>query len=151
MSRRVKTPTIRQKKALDNILSGEYTSDRKAMIAAGYKKSRNNTTDTLMNTQGAQIYLREFEGKALKRFGATLDSKSQDIYLDAMEATKGTGDKKEIDHKMRKDTVDTISRLKGYMKKDEKVEKKEYNFFMFNKNDRDRFNKDFVKKLRSTD
>ena len=148
MSRRVKTPTTKQKKALDNVMSGEYASKRKAMVAAGYKDTPSTKFSTLAKSEGAKVYLQQFEEKALKKFGITLDSKLQDLYLDGLGATRGSGDKQETDYKTRKDYADTISEIKGHLSSQNRGTKKQYNFFMFGKKEKDNFNEKFIKKVR---
>ena len=71
-----------------------------------------------------------------------------DVYLDGLDA-KTTGKfGGDTDHKVRKEFADTIAQMKGYMQSKETGDKTQVNFFSFNKEDTDNFNKNFIKFIR---
>lgn len=133
-----------QKRAVDNIMSGEYKSKSAAMIAAGYSKRVSRTPSQVISSPGVQEYLKNFEQKAVVRFGMSLDQKIMDVYLDGLDADRPLGNLGDImpDHKVRKDFADTIQESRGMMKSKAKGGQV-FNFFMFDKESRSTFNEVF--------
>ena len=142
--------TPMQKEAVDNIMSGKYKSKKKALLAAGYSENTaNNPGKDFIARTGVQKYLASFEKKAVVKFGMSLDQKIQEVYLDGLDADKPFG-KNDImpDHRMRKEFADTIQESRGMMRSKGRSKSQTFNFFMFDKESRDKFNdafNDFVR------
>ena len=134
-----------QKRAVDNIMSGEFKSKGAAMRDAGFSKSASRNPQTLVRADGVQSYLKNFEAKAVARFNMTLDEKIMDVYLDGLDADKPLGKHGEViqDHKMRKEFADTIQESRGMMKSKKGGSQQIFNFFMFDKKHRSQFNEAF--------
>ena len=137
-------PTNLQKKAVDNIMSGKYKSKGAAIRAAGYSAKSAHNPHLIVGSEGVQTYIKNFEQKAVVRFGMSLDEKIQDVYLDGLDADKPLGKHGDViqDHKMRKEFADTIQESRGMMKSKQKGGQI-YNFFMFDKKSRGKFNDAF--------
>lgn len=137
-------PTHKQKVAVDNIMSGKFKSNKQALVSAGVRTS----VPAFLQQQGVQTYIAGFEKKALVKFGVCLDDKLMDVYLDGLDAKtvgKFGGD---VDHKTRKEFADTIATMKGYLQQKETGSKTQVNFFQFNKEDQENFNRNFIKFIR---
>lgn len=142
-----KLPTVRQKKAIDNIASGRFSDTREAMIDAGYTKG-SAIPNNLMKSSVVQDYINKFEYKAKMKFRMGLDDKLMEVYLEGLDA-KTTGKfGGETDHKTRKEFADTISKMKGYIQNNDSEKKTQVNFFQFNKQDQEDFNKEFIRFLK---
>ena len=142
-----KIPTIKQKRAIDNIASGKFDSPRQAMIEAGYTPN-GAIPNQLMKSTTVQDYINAFEYKAKLKFRMGLDDKLMEVYLEGLDA-KTTGKfGGEKDHKTRKEFADTISKMKGYIQNNDSEKKTQVNFFQFNQKDQEDFNKEFIKFLK---
>ncbi|MBU0598683.1 hypothetical protein KKF61_06925 [Patescibacteria group bacterium] len=144
--------TPMQKRAVDNLMSGQYKTDKAAIMAAGFsKQSAEKGKSMILKTTGAQKYLENFEQKALDRFGMTLESKLQDVYLDGLDADKPWGKNNIIpDFDVRKKYADRIAEMLGVIETKSKKAAQQFNFFMFDKKERGQFNQMFNKFVRDS-
>ena len=149
MSKRGKA-TPMQKAGIDNIMSGKFETDKEALLDAGYsEESSKRGKTTILQSKSAQNYLMTFDTKARVRFGMTLESKLQDVYLDGLDADKPWGKNDLIpDYEVRKKYADKMAEMLGLAKSKSKQSKQQFNFFMFDKNQRTDFNKAFNKFVR---
>lgn len=150
MSKRKTKPTPMQKKAIDNVMSGKFKTKKEALLDAGYSESTADTKSVgrIVRSAGGQAYLEQFSEKAKARYGMTIESKLQDVYLDGLEADRPWG-KNDImpDYKVRKDYADKIAEMLGWIRQTSKSDVT-FNFFMMDKKDRSKFNdmfSDFVR------
>lgn len=89
MSKNRVKATLKQKKAVDNIISGEFKSVAAAMKDAGYSPvSASHPAHALMNSRGVEVYLAKLDEKSQKLWGLKLPEKVMDTYLEGLEATK---------------------------------------------------------------
>lgn len=142
----LKLPTQKQKRAVDNILSGKFENNRQALKSAGY--SNNIPVSTVLQSDGVKNYVAGFEKKALVKFGMSLDDKLMDVYLDGLTAETPKGDK---DFRIRKDYADTVSQMKGYLKAKDEGNKTQINFFQVNRQEQEDFNKQFLEFIKQED
>jgi hypothetical protein len=143
--------TALQKAGIENIMSGKFESKKEALMDAGYsEKSAARGGLTVLQTKGARNYLENFETKARVKFGMTLESKLQDVYLDGLDADKPWG-KNDIlpDFDIRKKYADKIAEMLGVVQSKAKQTGQQFNFFMFGKKERGEFNKLFNQFVRS--
>ena len=142
--------TNRQKTAIDNLMSGQYKTEKAALMAAGFsEQSAAKGKSMILQTRGAEEYLKNFEAKALVKFGMTIHSKLQDVYLEGLDADRPWGKNDVIpDYKIRKNYADTIAEMLGIIESKVKGPAQQFNFFMFDKVERSRFNKLFNKFVR---
>ncbi len=138
-----------QKKAVDNIMSGDYKSKGKALRAAGVSASVARNPGTFIQQEGVQNYLKNFEAKAVVKFGVSLDEKIQDVYLDGLEAEKPSKLLGVMpDHRLRKLFADTIQETRGLLTAKKSSSSPVFNFFMFDKESRSKFNEGFSEFIR---
>lgn len=135
-------PTNMQKVAIDNLMSGQYKTDKAAIMAAGFtEQSAAKGKSMILQTRGAEEYLKNFEAKALIKFGMTIHSKLQDVYLEGLDADKPWGKNDIIpDYDIRKKYADTIAEMLGIIESRSKKTAQQFNFFMFGKDERSKFN-----------
>lgn len=138
-----------QKKALDNIMSGNFKTRKEALLDAGYSESVAETKGhRIIQSAGGQDYLKDFSTKALMKFDMTIESKLQDVYLEGLDAERPWGKLGTLpDYKVRKDYADKIAEMLGWIKQTTKTDVT-YNFFMMEKKDRSKFNKMFSEFVR---
>lgn len=148
---RKRKPSIKQKAGIENIMSGKYKTEKEALMAAGYsEESAKRGKTTVLQTKAAQEYLQNFEEKARARFGMTIESKLQDVYLEGLEADRPWGKKGLIpDFKMRKEYADKVAEMIGFIEAKTKQTGQQVNFFMFDESQRSEFNKMFNQYVRS--
>lgn len=140
-------PTLKQKKAVDNILSGEFRSVAAAMRDAGYsEKSSFNPKHTLANRSGVQEYVESLSRIARKRWDMSLPDKVMETYLDGLEATK-LYTRKAIEHPdyvTRLAFANTIAEFFGWIQSFTSRKKNNIvNFFGTDEKERMHFNKEF--------
>ena len=140
--------TPKQKRAVDNIISGKYPSKRQAMKAAGYtEKSANRPNHALESRQGTKTYLKTLKKRALKKWDSTLEDKVADTYLDGLESTKlyGKNNKEHPDFAVRKRYADFFSSVFGWTPQNEdrarNPQVNTFNFFSIKEDERKQFNK----------
>ena len=141
-------PTPLQKAAIDNMMSGEFKSKQAAMRAAGYSDSHSTNPHLLLRAKGSQKYLENFETKALIKFGMTLESKIQEVYLEGLVANKPYGKKMIVDYEERRRYAKNISEMLGLLRTKERKGHQTYNFFMLDSDQKNEFNeafKEFIK------
>ena len=142
-----------QKLAVDNLMSGKSKTKKQAVLDAGYSEATAiNATKNVFKSQGVQEYLKQFDDKALVRFEMPLEEKLQEVYLDGLDADKPYGKHGDImpDFKIRKDYADKISEMIGLIKSRVPVAGQTFNFFMFGKSERSKFNKLFNNFVRTS-
>ena len=111
-------PTARQKRAIDNILSGGFKTIASAMREAGYSiRSSHNPKHILANRRGVQNYIQSLPNTARKRWGITLQEKVLDVYLDGLDAIKlhGKEGNEHPDYIIRLDYANKISEFIGWL------------------------------------
>lgn len=145
-----------QKRAVDNILSGEYPTKKAALEAAGYKESAASTPKaTLAKAEGVQIYLKQLDLDAKERWGKSIGHKVMDVYADGLDATKLYG-KDSVEHPdfgERRQYADRLSELMGWRKPQAEagsrpIQYQQFNYFSVNEERREEFNKNFKKFLK---
>ena len=151
MSTKKVKPTVMQKRAVDNVMSGKFKSKKKAIIAAGYsEQTAINPAQNVFGSRGVEEYLKNFEDKALIKFGMTIDSKLQDVYLEGLDADKPWGKNDIIpDFEARLKYADRIAEMLGLLEGKAKKTAQTFNFFMFDKKERGQFNQLFNKFVRN--
>lgn len=142
-------PTLKQKAAVDNIVTGKFKSVGAAMRDAGYSaKSSKKPRHALINRRGVEVYLNKLDKMAQKRFSLCLRDKVMETYLDGLDAVKPYGKKEYPDHMARKAFADRFSEFFGWSREAPPTQgHAQYNFFMFDKTKQDSFNakfKDFL-------
>jgi len=137
--------TIRQKRATDNIMSGEFETEKDALVDAGYSESIAEKPYIVKNSEGVAQYLQTFDAKAQVKFGVSLRSKVQDVLLDGLQATKlyGKDAISHPDYNSRLSYTKVISEMLGILESKDKGGKTQVNFFMFDDKQRKNFNNVF--------
>lgn len=154
--RRAVTVTDLQKRAVDNILSGDYASASKAMVAAGYSPtSSKDPRYLLFERSGVKAYLAELEQKSKKKYGMSMAEKTIDVYMGGLEATKlyGKDALEHPDYAVRKAYADKLTEFMGWHgssgENPIKSNKTQINnFFVTPKEEQESFNKDFKQFMR---
>jgi len=91
MGRRVKA-TEKQKRAVNNIISGRFNSRAEAMREAGYAKTTSyRLTEKLLESKGVEAYIKSLDVTAQKKWGLSLPMKTMLVYLSGLDATKFYG------------------------------------------------------------
>lgn len=145
-----KQPTPKQKKAVDNVLSGEFTSFKPALKDAGYSDSTSaEPQKNFLKAQGVQVYLKKLDKKAQKRFGMELHEKVADTYLDGLEATKlyGKDGTEHPDSMARLAYADRFAKFFGWVSDGEtqaKTKNQQFNFFSTSGEEKENFNNSFI-------
>src|SRR3990167_1627478 len=141
-------PTIKQKRAVQNILGGQFRNVAEAMRDAGYSQTTSHRPkEKLANAKGVQAYLEQLGGKAIQKFGMSLEDKVAETYLEGLTATKLYG-KNAIEHPdwaARKSFADALASFLGWTKDQSQVGNihRQFNYFGVSEDQRDVFNKKF--------
>jgi len=145
----VKQPSKRQKKSVDNILSGKFKDKGSAMRAAGYAKySASHPNKNLAQRKGVATYLKTLGKVAKKRYNMNLRDKVMMTYLDGLDANKHVG-KKAIevpDHTTRKQFADQFGKFFGWYDVASQApssQQNQFNFFSVSDKKREDFNNNF--------
>ena len=75
MSKNRVKATLKQKKAVDNIISGEFKSVAAAMKDAGSPVSASHPAHALMNSRGVEVYLAKLDEKSRNSGGSNFPKK----------------------------------------------------------------------------
>ena len=137
-------PTQKQKQAVENMLSGKYKDQGKAIEAAGYTRSVSEHPKTLIQSDGVQKYLKSLDKKSRKILGIGVDEAIVETYIKGLKADKPYGREGEVhaDYATRKKYVDTIAEFKG-LKTQQPIPTgghNQFNFFSVPKKDQEEFN-----------
>ena len=141
-------PSPLQKRAVDNVLSGNFKSVASAMREAGYSETTSHRpAEKLARSKGVQAYLEQLGGKAIQKFGMSLEDKVAETYLEGLTATKLYG-KNAIEHPdwtARKSFADALASFLGWTKDQSQVGNihRQFNYFGVSEDQRDVFNKKF--------
>ena len=141
--------STRQKRVVDNMLSGDYPSKAKAIKAAGYSDAMAHKPARVINSSGVQKYVKKLDKKSRELFGVSIGDKIVEVYTEGMGATKLFG-KNAIEHPdwlARKAFADKIGPMIGLGTGPPEGGGKgnQYNFFMFNQQEKSEFNSAFGK------
>jgi len=143
--------TNRQKKGVANLLSGDYPSKKAALVAAGYTSpaSVSRNPATFMRQKGVQKYVKLLDKESRRIFnGQGIEKKVIEVYVAGLKATKlfGKNAVKHPDYLARKAYADRISPMVGIEGGDKGgKDQNQYNFFMFNNQEKNDFNEAFGK------
>jgi hypothetical protein len=151
----ITAPTARQKKAVDNILSGKYNHLRPALRDAGYKDvTALAPKKNFLQAQGVKIYLKTLSKVAKRRFNLSLPDKVALTYLDGLEADKPYGKDGDIhpDYQARLAYADRFAKFFGWMAGEDNSPKKmqQFNFFSLDDKTKEDFNNNFKSFLKQT-
>lgn len=143
-------PTKLQKRAVDNMLSGDYESASGAMKAAGYSDtSAVNPRQNLFDSKGVQNYLKVL-GKIYKnKTGKGLAHRVMEVYVEGLDAEAKPG---VPDHNTRKKFADEMAKFMGWKQEatfPQGSHLNQYNFFSTPENEQQQFNSNLKKFLRS--
>ena len=148
-------PTIMQKRAIDNVLSGKHKTMKSAMLAAGYSKASATVPKQMLKDKpGVQKYLAQLDEEAKKNGGKGLKSKVISVYYDGLNATKlvGRGAIEHPDYAVRKMYADKFSEFFKWDNNNSPVinsKKTQINFFSIPKEEQEKFNENFAKFMRN--
>ena len=149
------TTTIRQKRGVDNILSGKYNAAKPALVDAGYTPQvASNPQNKFFKAQGVQLYLKTLSKVAKKRWSLSLPDKIAMGYLDGIEATKLFG-KDAIEHPdymARLSYLDRFAEFFGWRKAEgiSHTKLQQFNFFSVPAEEKKDFNEKFKVFLKQT-
>jgi len=151
--------TPRQKKVVDNLLSGKFKTQKDALKDAGYAMKDVDTVGTwfLRESKGVKNYLLELGKKVQEMYGIPIDTKIVEVLADGLRATKPYGKNAILhaDFKERREYTKDIMKLFGII-----IDPKnpggpggvnagggnsytQVNFFGAPKEERNEFNEDF--------
>src|SRR3989344_1997291 len=141
-------PSSLQKRAVDNVLSGNFKSVAEAMREAGYSGTTSyRPSEKLAKSKGVQAYLKQLGDKAIQKFGMSLEDKVLEVYLEGLDAQKPYGKSAELfpDHIIRLQFADRFAYFFGWAKDQSQVGKihQQFNYFGISEDQRDVFNKKF--------
>lgn len=144
------TTTPKQKKAVDNLLSGEFKSKSAALRHAGYADATARATGSFLKQDGVQKYLKQLDKKAKEVLNTTVDDKIATIYIEGLDAKKRTRDGDDVtDHKMRREFAKDILEMKGIKKPDESGQiTNNYTFFSVSQEQQENFSRNFMEFMR---
>lgn len=155
MSKNRVRATLKQKKAVDNIVSGQFKSIAAAMKDAGYSAvSASHPAHALMDRRGVEVYLEKLDEISQRRFNLSLRDKVMETYMDGLDATKiariGKQTLERPDWAVRKSFADKFSEFFGWSKEQVPSEtQNQYNFFSVGPSEREAFNQKYKLFLRS--
>ena len=142
-------PSPLQKRAVDNVLSGNFKSVASAMREAGYSETTSHRpSEKLAGSKGVQAYLKQLGGKAIQKFGMSLEDKVLEVYLEGLDAQKPHGKNAKLspDHMTRLQFADRFTSFFGWSNnqtRDGKVQQ-QFNFFnTISEEEGNAFNKQF--------
>lgn len=150
-------PSERQKRAVDNVISGKFHSKRQALLDAGYDKTVADRPSQVFKSHGVQVYLKTLSKISKKRYSLSLQDKVMLTYLDGLDATKlyGKEGREHPDWMARKQFADSLADLMKFSPENPMNQKNrsgnfnQFNFFSMNERDRQNVNstfKDFLGK-----
>ena len=151
-------PSPLQKRAVDNVLSGNFKSVAEAMRDAGYSGTTSHRpSEKLVKSKGVQAYLEQLGDKAIQKFGMTLEEKVAEVYLDGLSAEKPYGKDAQLfpDHITRLSFASKFSVFFGWTEDQSKGGRihQQFNYFGISDDQKEVFNKkfgDFLNKYYST-
>jgi|SRR3990167_501372 len=152
-------PSSLQKRAVDNVLSGNFKSVAEAMREAGYSGTTSyRPSEKLAKSKGVQAYLKQLGDKAIQKFGMSLEDRVLEVYLEGLDAQKPYGKNAELfpDHMTRLQFANSFASFFGWQKDQTREGKVQQQFNFFNttsEEERNAFNKkfnDFLNKYYST-
>ena len=117
MIRKVKA-TEKQKRAVNNIISGNFKSRAEAMEEAGYSKTTSGRPgEKLFKSKGVEAYIKSLDVTAQQKWGLNLPDKVALTFLDGLESTRITGNGIEVpDWLARLNYADRLSFFLGWNK-----------------------------------
>lgn len=141
-------PTPKQKKGVDNLLSGKYDTISPALRDAGYSKSTAiEPKKNFLNAQGVKIYLKTLSKVSKKRWNLSLPDKVASVYLDGLSADKpyGKEGKPHPDYQTRLSYADRFAKFFGWTSGEDNSTKKlqQFNFFSVDTKEQNDFNENF--------
>jgi len=147
-------PTMLQKRAIDNIMSGKYNSKAEAMRDAGYARvSAKIPSYNLFERKGVQVYLEQINRLYKKQHGKSLPDKVMDVYTEGLDATilSGRNAIEHPDHSTRKKFADQFAEFFGWKQAQQQMPQQmhQYNFFSTPKDKQQEFNRDLKRFLRA--
>jgi len=125
MNRKIKV-TEKQMRAVNNIISGNFKSRAEAMREAGYSKTTSHRpAEKLFKSKGVDAYIKSLNVTTQKKWGLSLETKTMEVYLDGLDATKlyGKDGKIHPDYAVRLQFADRFSEFLGWSKKTENMRK----------------------------
>ena len=146
--------TLKQKQAVDNIISGQFKSVATAMRDAGYSAvSATHPAHALMNRRGVEAYLAKLDELSQRKFNLSLPDKVMETYMDGLDATKVVRICKQTEERpdwlVRKAFADKFSEFFGWSKESSApTSQNQYNFFSVSQEERDSFNQRFKEFMR---
>ena len=142
----IQETTLKQKRGVNNMLSGKFPSKAKALEAAGYSHTIAHKPQGFIRSAGVQNYLKKLNIESKRLFdGKGIEDKVIEVYTEGLGATKLFG-KKGIEHPdwlARKAFADKIGGLLGMGTEDKGGDQNQYNFFMFKPQEKEEFNQAF--------
>lgn len=149
----VTEPTKRQKKGVDNILSGKFDHFAPALRDAGYAEATAiEPKKNFLQSQGVKVYLKTLSKVAKKRWNLSLPDKVAMTYLNGLEATKlyGKEGTEHPDYSVRKSYADRFATFFGWTRGETTSNSKlqQFNFFSLDDDTKEDFNDSFKTFLR---
>lgn len=136
--------TPKQKRAVDNVLSGKFNSKAAALRDAGYSDESAQVSSRVLASEGIKQYLKSFSKSAMKRWNMTIEEKIVSVYMDGLDATKlyGKSAIEHPDHLARKSYADKLSEFFSWSQSPQlaKQQFQQFNFFTTPEKDREVFN-----------
>lgn len=149
-------PTRKQKRAVDNILSGKFKSKKAAMVEAGYSELvASDPKKKLVDTKGVNTYIKQLDLQARERWNKSIREKVMDVYADGLDATKLYGKQglEHPDHMTRKAFADRLAEFFGWDHSGDQLGRpaqyQQFNFFSVDDKRRSKFNEKFKEFVRN--
>jgi len=145
--------TEKQRRAVDNIVTGKFKTAPPAMRDAGYTLESSKEPDkNLFSRRGVELYLKTLSKVCKNRFNLSLQDKVMTTYLDGLEATKLYG-KNAIEHPdtmARIASADRFAEFFGWKRgvvPTASQQFNQFNFFSIDQEEQKRFNDNFKNML----
>ena len=149
-------PTEKQKRAVENILSGRFNSKKAALLDAHYSKKSSENAKLMLEKKGVKQYLAALGNNAKKRWNMEIEDKLLNVYMDGLDAEKPYGKDAQLhaDHPTRLKFADRLSEFFGWRDQEGKApvsspKMNQFNFFSTPKEEREAFDEKLIKFLRS--
>jgi len=144
-------PTERQAQAVQNLLSGQFNSPTKAIMAAGYK--RRYSIKQFTQQKGVQRFLKLLDHTSLTKYNMTVADKVVNVITEALDAKKPYGRNAELhdDWAIRMTAASRVTEIMGLKPVEAPVaapviatQNIQYNYFSTPKQEQKDFNQQFI-------